>query len=61
VPEQVTGELKLSLKDLAQPLRVKFVGDLADSAVLYMVKFSRVEKRENDLRLMRGVTVTEVA
>ena len=34
--------------------------ELKEQAVIYMLKFSRAESRERDLRLMRGAIVNSV-
>ena len=56
------GELKLNLKHLPPQKRAKFVKDIENepSSVLYLMKFSKKEERDKNLRLLRGVVVTGI-
>jgi len=57
----VTGTLKLSLEDLPDALRARFIGDLESQkgSRVYLVKFGKNDgvRNTHGLKLLRGATI----
>jgi hypothetical protein len=64
VPAKVTGTLQLSLEDLPDALRARFISDLeaTKGSTVYLVKFDKNEgNNQHGLKLLRGATVESTA
>ena len=61
MPAKVTGTLKLSLKDLPDTLRARFISDLENpkGSRVYLVKFVKNDgvRNTHGLKLLRGATI----